>query len=687
MHLSLALLVLLFSLILSNVINRVFPRLPLPLIQIIFGVGIGFLFKERAFELETELFLAFIIAPLLFREGEESDITSILRNWKLILFLIFPVIFVSTLGIGYLAKAVLPASVPLSACLAIGAALGPTDLVAYSAISKRFSFPKWISYILQGEGLLNDASGLVAFQVAVTALTTGAFSLLDASWHLVISVIGGFLVGLITALFNRLFLTILDNMDAADVTGALLLELVLPISSYFVAEEIHASGIIAVVVAGISLASRFKKITVFDAKLDNVSHTIWGTITFMLNGMVFFLLGTELPTLATPVLRSSTYDNLWMLLAIVLLTATMFGIRFVMISAVFAQRAWRAKRSLKKIWKGATLLTFSGVKGTVSIATILLLPVANITALEHSLLLFTVAGVTLLSFLTGILVLPKLATGSAHTTNHYMQIAILNDVVGELEKDLKQSTNQGAVYATIDNYNQRLEDLILEQESNDVKEELANIRVMIMEIESEGLEYAYKKGKISELEYNLYQRYIKGLERRINRGFVSSISYALAVFVRGLRRLLHLALTFKFRIDQDENRRGPRLTEENRDHMTELYLTNTEQILEALSNLEGVYHSDLLSYLKRSRLQEAEIIQSGAFVERVINRIKPNNIDEMLRGYYLERKAIFEYEEAKLITAKYAKKLRQNVNNLENYSLKEAANTLPYDMLDLIRRT
>ena len=114
MHLSLALLVLLFSLILSNVINRVFPRLPLPLIQIIFGVGIGLLFKGRAFELETELFLAFIIAPLLFREGEESDITSILRNWKLILFLIFPVIFVSTLGIGYLAKAVLPASVPLS---------------------------------------------------------------------------------------------------------------------------------------------------------------------------------------------------------------------------------------------------------------------------------------------------------------------------------------------------------------------------------------------------------------------------------------------------------------------------------------------------------------------------------------------------------------------------------------------
>ena len=105
------------------------------------------------------------------------------------------------------------------------------------------------------------------------------------------------------------------------------------------------------------------------------------------------------------------------------------------------------------------------------------------TALEHSLLLFTVAGVTLLSFLTGILVLPKLATGPAHTTNHYSRLPFSMMWSMSWKKDLKQSTNQGAVYATIDNYNQRLEDLILEQESNDVKEELANIRVMIMEIE------------------------------------------------------------------------------------------------------------------------------------------------------------------------------------------------------------
>ncbi|MFR4756025.1 MAG: cation:proton antiporter [Streptococcus salivarius] len=179
--------------------------------------------------------------PCCFREGEESDITSILRNWKLILFLIFPVIFVSTLGIGYLAKAVLPASVPLSACLAIGAALGPTDLVAYSAISKRFSFPKWISYILQGEGLLNDASGLGCLSGGGDCIDNRepSRSLVRAGIWL-LSVLGGFLVGLITALFNRLFLTILDNMDACRCHRCSLTRAwCYLISSYFVAEEIH----------------------------------------------------------------------------------------------------------------------------------------------------------------------------------------------------------------------------------------------------------------------------------------------------------------------------------------------------------------------------------------------------------------------------------------------------------------
>ena len=93
--------------------------------------------------------------------------------------------------------------------------------------------------------------------------------------------------------------------------------------------------------------------------------------------------------------------------------------------------------------------------------------------------------------------------------------------------------------------------------------------------------------------------------------------------------------------------------------------------MEGLENLEGVYHQSLIEYLQRTRLQEAQIIESDNFVERMIARFKPDNIDEMLRAYYLERKIISEYQSQGLISSLFAKRLRTNVNKLESHSLKE----------------
>ena len=330
------------------------------------------------------------------------------------------------------------------------------------------------------------------------------------------------------------------------------------------------------------------------------------------------------------------------------------------------------------------LLTFSGVKGTVSIATILLIP-SNLEQ-EYPLLLFLVAGVTLLSFLIGLLVLPHLSEEQEETKDYLMHIAILNEVTAELEKELEGHKNKLPLYAAIDNYHGRIENLILSQENKSTQEDWEALKLLILSIESDGLEQAYEEGKIGERGYQVYQRYLKNMEQSINRKVASRLTYYFLVSLRILRFLLHELLTLgqTFRSWNDKEQR--RLRAIDYDQISELYLENTELIIESLENLKGIYKSSLISFMQESRLRETAIIGSGAFVERVINRIKPNNIDEMLRGYYLERKAIFEYEEAKLITAKYAKKLRQNVNNLENYSLKEAANTLPYDMMELVRR-
>ena len=673
-----------FSLILivSNATNKLIPTLPLPLIQILLGIGIGFLLPNSEYHLDTELFLALVIGPLLFREAEEADITSILKHWRIIAFLIFPVIFISTLSLGWLAH-LLWLGIPLAACMAVGAALGPTDLVAFASLSERFTFPKRISNILKGEGLLNDASGLVAFRVALAAWTTGVFSLGQASWDLVISILGGFAVGIVTAAVNRGLQKLLLSVRATDIASELILELSLPLLTFFIAEEIHVSGIIAVVVAGILKASRFKKITLLEAKVDTVTHTVWNTVNFVLNGSVFVLLGMELEMISEPILRTPFYNNLLLIVTVLLLTGLLFLIRFLMVYGFYWYRGFRLKKSIDKYLNDALLLTFSGVKGTVSIATILLIP-THLEA-EYPVLLFLVAGVTLCSFLIGLLVLPKLSEDKEESNDHLMHIAILNDVVMLLEKELTVTKQKGPLYAAIDNYHGRIENMILNQEDKATQRDWEQLKLLILSIENDGLEQAYEEGKIRDRSYHVYQRYLRSMEQKVNRNLSSRLTYYFLVLFRLLRLLLHELVTFGSGIRAWKNGENYKLEAIDYDQIAALYLANTEIIIESLENLKGIYRSTLISFLQESRLRETSLITSGAFVERVINRIKPNNIDEMLRGYYLERKLIFEYEEQHLISAKYARRMRQNVNELENYSLRESANTLPYDMINYAR--
>ena len=682
MEILLYTIVFLLLLVVSNVTNRLLPQLPLPLVQIVLGISLGFLLPQGKFHLDTELFLALVIGPLLFREAEESNITSILKHWRIILYLIFPVIFISTLGLGYLAH-LLWAALPLAACIAVGAALGPTDLVAFASLSERFSFPKRVENILKGEGLLNDASGLVAFRVALLAWTTGSFSLGKASISLVLSIIGGFAVGMASAALNRWLHKLLMSAQVSDIASELLLELSLPLVTFFLAEEIHVSGIIAVVVAGIFKASRFKRITLLEAQVDSVTETIWNTVNFMLNGSVFIILGIELEMIAEPILKSPIYDNLLLLVSIVLLTFLLFALRFVMLFTFYFIRIRRLHKNVGSYLKEMLLLTFSGVKGTVSIATILLIP--SQLEQDHPLLLFLVAGVTFLSFLTGLLTLPHLSEEREEENEHLMHIAILNEVVSELEAGLKQTKAKASLYAAIDNYHGRIENLILEQEDKATQRDLAALKLLILSIENDGLEQAFEEGKISDRSYHLYQRYLHNIEQGINRNLVSRFTYMFLVTLRVLRMLLHEIVTLGARWRSWRQGGAKYLTAEDMEDIAELYLSNTEVIIESLEHLKGIYKPSLITFLQESRLRETEIIGSGAFVERVIARFKPNNISEMIWGYYLERKIIFEYEKKKLISSSYAKRLRQNVNNLENYSLKERANTLPYDMVNYAR--
>lgn len=664
------------ALIVSNVINKVFPKLPLPLIQVVFGLILGVLGAGDVLRLNSELFLAFIIGPLLFREGEEADVKGIVKHGRTVTLLVFPVVFLTTLIVGIISHNFY-AAIPLTACFALGASLGPTDAVAVRSLSERFDFPKRIIAVLKGEGLFNDASGIIAFQFAILALTTGEFSLGKAVGSLALSAIGGALVGFLMAWLNRTVLTLMEDVAAQDVTGYLMLEIMLPLLAFFLAEEFHVSGIIAVVVAGVMQAGGFKKITLFDAQVESVSKTVWDAVTFILNSIVFLFLGIELQQIVTPIISNAYYDNFRLLLTVLVLTATLFIMRYVILSVYYAVIAKKRHQKFARYVDDILLLTFSGVKGTVSVATILLLPEA--VAQKYSLLIFLAASVTVVSFLTGILVLPIIAPKKEEKVDNVAKIAILTTVVEQLERESEKGRNKLGYIATIDNYQARIRKLIINQESATMTAEFNDLQLLILRLENEGLENAFRNNEITIKTYRIYQRYLKELERSIVHRFVSSLAFAVAIFLRAIRLVLSNILHINIHFNR---KKIQKLVGDSKTEIRDLYFNNTSLILDALESLEGVYNADLINYLQSERLRASEQVATGGFITRIITKARPNNLDEMMRGYYLERKLIFEYEAQGLLTAREAKVMRKNVNALENYSMNDNHSNLLYDFLE-----
>lgn len=670
----------LLALVFSNVINKIFPKLALPLVQVLIGILFGFGGISEFLHVDPEFFLGFIIVPLLFRESTEAEVKRIVKHRHLILVLIFPLVFVTALGLGGILH-LFYMSIPLAACLALGAALAPTDAIAVDTLSTRFVFPQRIMNILQGEGLFNDASGIVSFQIAVLALVTGTFSLPQATLNLILSIIGGFAIGIGLSIFKNKILEILDDVDARDVSGYLMLEFVMPLAAFALAEVLHVSGIIAVVVAGIFQSNGFRPTTVFDAQVTRVKNSVWETIVFMLNSSVFIFLGIELHSLVFPFLFDRTYSVFWLVFVVLLLTFALFLLRFLILLSYYLVTVKDKGEIFHSYWSELLLLTFSGTKGTVSIATILLLP--RFADNTNNLLIFFCASVTGLSFLVSLLTLPYFAVEKKRTVNNLAVIAILGDVVQELRERITEKAQNG-YHLVIADYQNRIQKLIVEQESAGITENFNTLQLLIIRVEIEGLEDALEKEKISMRTYRTYHRYIHTLEQDLAHDLVSSIQFAQVVTLRALKVLKTRISRFDFQLSR------PKVEdmEETRQEISNLYLDNTELVLELLENLGTIYNAQLVDFLQAERFRQAEHIAQGNwnYVNGFRVATELTNIEELMEAYYLERKVIFEYEHTGRIALNEAKKLRQTVNLLEEYALASDHRSFLYDLFEFRKR-
>ncbi|MBV7488995.1 Na+/H+ antiporter [Pseudomonas sp. PDM30] len=403
----------------SRLIGRVVP-LPLPLVQIAAGALLAWPTLGLHVALDPELFLFLFLPPLLFSDGWRMPKREFwhLRGPILTLTLAVGLVLFTVVGAGYFIHWLLP-GVPLPVAFALAAVLSPTDAVAVSAISRN-RLPTPLMHILQGEALMNDASGLVTFKFALVAAVTGVFSLANASLTFVLVAVGGLAVGVaLSWLVGRLRAWMIERGWDDPATHVVFM-LLLPFAAYVLAERMEVSGILSAVAAG--MMQSWLDLLPRQTNTRLLNRSVWSLLEFAFNGLIFLLLGLQLPDIIKAVASHET--SLWPTLLYRGLDVVAIFLVLLVLRFVWVQSIWRLSVLLRRLrGKGEVtrvptarscwLLTVGGVRGAVTLAGVMSVPMlmGGSAFPERDLLIFIAAGVILLSLIAACIALPLLLRG------------------------------------------------------------------------------------------------------------------------------------------------------------------------------------------------------------------------------------------------------------------------------------
>jgi len=273
------------------------------------------------------------IAPLLFEDAKKADKPALWRLKRPVLSLAIGLVVATCLILGFSVHLLVP-SIPLAAAFAMAAALAPTDAVAVSSLKETSTISGEQNFLLKGESLLNDAASIVSFQFAIAALLTSSFSLFAATGTFFIMFFGGLVLGVALMLLRYVSLRALRASGIELTTFMVLFEVITPFLVFLIAEMLHVSGIIAVVAAGITYSFSPRPSTPTNARYQIVSTSVWAVGTFALNGLVFLMLGTQLPFVVRRVWSSSPAADNLLVLIIVFILVVILLIRFLWVLAM-----------------------------------------------------------------------------------------------------------------------------------------------------------------------------------------------------------------------------------------------------------------------------------------------------------------------------------------------------------------
>lgn len=422
MEIFFTILILILAVSTSGVMTRILPfQIPLPLMQILLGAGLAWPKFGLHIDFNPELFLLLFIPPLLFSDGWKTPMREFLRHGGEIVILALVLVIITVVGIGYLIHWMIP-EMPLVAALALAAVLSPTDAVALSGIVGEGRIPKKIMDILQGEALMNDASGLVSLKFAISvAMGTMVFSISGASIEFIKISLGGLLAGISITWGYSKSLRFITRWSGGDAATQTILLLLLPFAVYLVAEHIGVSGILSSVASGMTIGQS-GVIRNAPLAMRLRGNSVWTMLEFVFNGMVFIMLGLQLPDILFTSIKQASIDptiKTWMLfIYVIFIYAALILFRFGWLWLMkYISLRYMKKRPMvfgEYNMREILIASFAGVRGAITLAGVLSIPLflrdGAVFPFRYQ-LVFIATGVILFSLLCGVIILPVLLQG------------------------------------------------------------------------------------------------------------------------------------------------------------------------------------------------------------------------------------------------------------------------------------
>ena len=345
---------------------------PQPITYLLGGFGAALVPAFPHIALDPGFFFLCFLPPLLFSDGWLMPLREFTKAKRPILLLAIGLVAFTTLAVGFVAHWLIP-NLPLAMAFALGAVVSPTDAVAVTAITERLHVPARLSTILNGESLMNDATGLVAFRFALAAIIAGGFSLHAMLLEFSVVAIGGFVIGLAVGYGIGRLRDLLRYLHVSDPLIEVTLSLMTPYAAYLAADHTSVSGVLGVVAAG--LYSGWRDPVRMDAETRQNAAAVWNLLLFWLNGIAFALLGLQFPKILAAV--SGSYSGF----QLAGFTAAVAG------AAILARIIWVfpgtylpfllpkvRKTEVRSSIAAVFVVGWAGMRGTVTLAAALSIP-------------------------------------------------------------------------------------------------------------------------------------------------------------------------------------------------------------------------------------------------------------------------------------------------------------------------